>query len=117
MSKQVTMWIAVLNNDYGRKDMEVECFSVEVIETAKQYRLVESDSDQFHRAQQLLRFYNVHPKGSLCKLHATAGEAINALDDRCAEIAEAASREADKAWTNLGLTHEALREYNDSRTT
>lgn len=49
----VTKWAAVLHDDYGQKDLEVECFSVQVIETAKQFRLVDC------RAQAALRYRRV----------------------------------------------------------
>lgn len=111
--RRVTKWVAHLYEPWDHGSKEVQSFQVEVIETPKQYRLVDDDEKAYRRAYKACGWRRVLNKGdSMCPIFDTEGEALNALDTYWVHKERNASRAAEVAQENLFLTTEAIRDYN-----
>lgn len=80
--KEITMWVAVLDQGWGSDTPTVRTAKVRVVETDKQYRLVKDGSKEFRLALQACGYRTHINKSSDCKLFPTEAVALRDLQSR-----------------------------------
>jgi len=111
--KEIKMWAAEVHESWVHHDKEIKTYCGRVVETPKQYKIVNDHHDE--KQQKLIRCCgyksNISKEGNIW-LHPTELCALKALDASLIKHEQNASARASVAQENLFLITEALEDYN-----